>query len=504
MKNINTILKTIIALLFAAAVIASFAVSCSLNGADGKGTLKIKMPGNNSARALSDEYLGSLTYTLDFTSSGKSQSKKAAAGETVTITLAAGSWNIDVKVFNSDGKPVGSAETTTVNVEVGVITPVTIYVTINPGENGGSDNSGYFGNTMNLTGQVYIYKTDGADNFIGYEEYKSGSEIRFTSYVGGSGTISTTGMLYFEIGVPSPADLEPIEDFFTIYKEDSFNGTTAIHDYSITFSPSDVKGAHITSFDDIAEGLSLFRELLEIGNNRQEYVSYFYVNKDVKITISDASEYLFGASLDLKSGWNAFHLTYSESKEDSRIRISVSNPDRLKWVLDKFDEESDPGDHEKPWEPVDPGDPWEPVDPGAKQFQEGWPTEGDWRLFGLYTGLLRPNDTGALYSIESDGSLTVVLSGDVYEDIINEFENNISDGNGEKNTNQGNGIIITEYKKIFFTFERYHTMLITEYWANESIGINSLRDILTGIIGNINNNLNISGGKLILLVINNN
>jgi len=444
MKN-NTLVKTIIALFFAAALIGTSVLSCLLNDADGKGTLNIKLPGNNSARTLSDEYLGSLTYTLDFTGPGKTQAKKAGAGENVTIILSAGSWDIDVKVFDSNSKIVGGGETTTVNVEVGVVTPVTIYVFIDP--ESGKDSSGYFGNNMRLSGQVYIYDTDENDNFISYNEFKTSSRIVFSSYLGGTGTISETGIMDFTIGIPSSSELIPIEYIFAEYSGDSDDGSTIIHDESITFSPSGVKGAHLLAFDNAVENMTLCRETMETDKYGYENVSYIYVDTDVKMIVNNTSQHLVSASLDLKSGWNAFHIKYSGNGDDGKFIISISNPDHLKWILYKsYDEPNVPGE----------------------TYQQGqWPDAQLWGSFGFEGGLQRDTYSKSTYFLHVDKEkLMVVFTKMEYDNILGQIKddfgyNNGAEGNSQEEYGQD------QYTVSYMTSGIDFNLILTMYSTNE-------------------------------------
>ena len=81
------------------------------------GTLVIRMPGTSSevssgsvnARAVSDGFLSTLSYRIDCEGSGIT--RNAGAGESVSILLAAGTWDITVTAFNAAKQEIGKTTT---------------------------------------------------------------------------------------------------------------------------------------------------------------------------------------------------------------------------------------------------------------------------------------------------------------------------------------------------------------------------------------------------------
>jgi len=89
----------------------------------GVGTLVISLPGSEVVRSLDasqrSEYLKGLKYNIVFTGPGGAKVERDAhSGNTVSFKLKIGRWNISLKVFNANGREVGS-QTKTERVESG-------------------------------------------------------------------------------------------------------------------------------------------------------------------------------------------------------------------------------------------------------------------------------------------------------------------------------------------------------------------------------------------------
>ena len=125
MKYVLTAGKFFVVLLIA--VILFF--SCAENQ---NGTLRIKLPGG-SARAVSDEFLDILSYRIDCTGIG-SVITEGQAGETISIELAAGVWNVTVTALNTEDQDVGNVSVK-VTIASGITSNVQLSVPLNKSGN---------------------------------------------------------------------------------------------------------------------------------------------------------------------------------------------------------------------------------------------------------------------------------------------------------------------------------------------------------------------------------
>lgn len=418
MKTFNFIAKIIITVLFAGA----FLFSCSAGAHDGKGLLSITLPGN-SARALSETYLNSLRYRLVFT--GKSEeTRNASAGQTVTIPLAEGEWKIAVTVFNTAGKQVGEGSGQAA-VTIGAVTNVKIPIFI--------ESDGYLGDSLNLAGQVVT---------ITNKPFTSSGSMTLSSNGEGTGTISPDGKFNFKIGVPNTLSVLDMQLF---------------DDWAISISQNNVNAALLEL---ITENDLSINRIKIINENRNEGVFYLYVDKDVSITFreiyssaSDTSER--EKILALKKGWNAIFVVEEKSQTKTELSFSISNPDHLQWVVDYDDRFS--------------------IEYGA------WPSKERWAHFGL-DEIIRQDRSSTCYYLINDERLTVMLSGERYEDILSQFQNNnvlsggedIDDNSGDVNTI---GYILDSYT----INDRKFVFSINEYSVTSTDNLYLLSDLLEGI-----------------------
>jgi len=127
---------SILAVIFTAGIF----FSCSMFNSDGKGTLVISLPGGAASRSaagvLSDDFINSLTYYIECTGPGKTESQPASPGEKIAFTLATGTWSVTVTVFENRGTDEEpdvieiASETKKVNVEAGKTKPVHFQFTV--------------------------------------------------------------------------------------------------------------------------------------------------------------------------------------------------------------------------------------------------------------------------------------------------------------------------------------------------------------------------------------
>ena len=137
MKTFNLTVKTITVFLF----FGMLFFSCNTNSRDDYGTLVIKLPGSGSSRAISDEFISTLSYNIncvradDETEKVNEEGLKAnPSGMTVPIPLSPGDWNVTVTVLNAAGEKIGQ-DGDTFTIKAGEITPAPISVNIDTSKN---------------------------------------------------------------------------------------------------------------------------------------------------------------------------------------------------------------------------------------------------------------------------------------------------------------------------------------------------------------------------------
>ena len=202
------------------------------------------------------------------------------------------------------------------------------------GSGGGGGGSGSaLGETLRLSGQVYVFNRDGT--FTPF----AGSNLAVFSELGGSGTISN-GQLSFIIGTPQ-------------YLENNFRELFGV-DYlnNFTVSPVTTRGAFLflrtLNGDDLDRGNFYFSST---NNFVYEAVFYLYVDRDVTIradrtvveTWRDSSysqlitDITNAFNLNLRTGWNALHYRNVFVGTDTNLTytytFSAANPGNLFWIL---------------------------------------------------------------------------------------------------------------------------------------------------------------------------
>ena len=208
------------------------------------------------------------------------------------------------------------------------------------GDGGDSGDSAFLGETLELSGQVYIEQWTETGS-ITYEKFNGNFTI---NNYGGSGEVKN-GKLSYTIGIPT--NLETPEYFYFGYEYDD-----------IKASKQDVKGEMINGLVAYGENYFLHKANATISSYSKGYsltsesVYYAYVDNDVTISgkgITDEYTDDFGKysytpedfSLVLKTGWNAIYrkhtqlTTYTETgiNVTSTLTVSLGNPS-LKWVLE--------------------------------------------------------------------------------------------------------------------------------------------------------------------------
>jgi len=216
-------------------------------------------------------------------------------------------------------------------------------------EDGGDPSS--FGDTLELSGQVYLMNYDDAIENRSYQNFTG--NLAIPSSNGGSGAI-TNGILNYSI--EKPTNLQTV------------NAGTVGNFLSgwdnIQISKTNVRGFILSELSVASSnyyGLYRGNSTISMGNNSgsqtSESVAYIYVEEDVTISGAGKTEtgtegaitytYTYGnLNLVLKAGWNAVYqkmaitATWTGQIENptnanstTTITMSLSNPSSLKWVL---------------------------------------------------------------------------------------------------------------------------------------------------------------------------
>jgi len=327
MKTLNSTVKIIAAL----CIIGALFFSCSINDADKHGTLTIKLPGSDSARAASPDFTDFTDLKYRIVCSGSDEvSLDAGSGDFVSITLLPGKWTVTLTVSDSTGQDIGSSKPETAVIESGKTTSVSIYVAL--------DEYPYFGDTLYLSGQVY-----GGDHndYNPNKLFIHGAKVYSEGIINENG-VDTNGKLDFTI-----KESPQTQSIFTTGSEEMemlnswYSGVNVI--------PNDVEGTFL-SLRAISHESRIDYVLIRKEETTTSYppmtitknVEYIYVNKDVTITANGNTTFPYkdilittsNLNLKLKKGWNAIYreIKTTEGVPVSLGDISLRNPD-IKWVL---------------------------------------------------------------------------------------------------------------------------------------------------------------------------
>jgi len=222
------------------------------------------------------------------------------------------------------------------------------------GGGGGGGGSAFLGETLTLSGQVYLQKY--TETSITYQKFNGDLAID-DYYYGGSGEIKK-GMFSYTIGTPNHLDTFDIDQSFN---EDNYN--------DITVSNPNVSGVILSGFSTGDDNYSYLSKSNATGSRNSkgfsvtnESVYYVYVDSEVTISgkgktgtynhtedgMSYSSTYTTkNFSLALKTGWNAVYskrtgsatITGTVYKVTETEAMSLGNPS-LKWIL-RVDEDED-------------------------------------------------------------------------------------------------------------------------------------------------------------------
>ncbi|MDR0399716.1 MAG: hypothetical protein LBH51_02075 [Treponema sp.] len=179
----------------------------------------------------------------------------------------------------------------------------------------------------------------------GYEKYSGSGKVEVYTYQDKSLGAADLNAGEFSITINEPAALEQLNlsSYFSGWKNPRI-------------APADVEGVSIHLAENNERAISREEIFNYHGNEnnytcRQEYVWYFYVDRDVTIWLNreeDAGEHkeegitysnswtFEAAVLQFKKGWNAVHFKLEQSVSSTRqsetTSVSLGHPD-LKWII---------------------------------------------------------------------------------------------------------------------------------------------------------------------------
>jgi hypothetical protein len=220
---------------------------------------------------------------------------------------------------------------------------------------GDADGSAFLGNTLELSGQVYLQEN--TETSITYKKFDG--NLTLDDHYGGSGEVKN-GKLSYTIGKPNDNDLDTLvgnnDEIYIYFDEDSYN--------NFTISNPNVRGVILSGInlnDPTYTYFSLYKGNVTGSSNSKGYsvtiesVDYVYVDSDVTISgkgqtgtfdsEEDGIKYSDSSttkdfSLALKTGWNALYIKQTQSatitgtsqKTTSTFTMSLGNPS-LKWLF---------------------------------------------------------------------------------------------------------------------------------------------------------------------------
>jgi len=205
------------------------------------------------------------------------------------------------------------------------------------GGNGGGGGPTFLGDTLNLTGQVYLMDDDfpyRLTRYQGNREVTAHVRDGVGLITNGVGAI-TNGQFSFTFGRLNPEYLQELDDLGWDY-EDIWYGTT--------ISPSNARGGELEFI--VPSGYLLWRgnrNVRESGNTVTwtfDGVRFVYVDRDVTVSSGELNVFSItrrAFSLNLQHGWNAVRFTYTYTwgptvDGSGTITISLGNPN-VNWVL---------------------------------------------------------------------------------------------------------------------------------------------------------------------------
>ena len=219
--------------------------------------------------------------------------------------------------------------------------------------------SGFLGDELNLSRQVYLEQYNETDISFSVSYVKFNGNLEIDNDYGASGAV-TGGKLSYSIGTPDYLDILNLEDLFD---SDYYNDFTSSED--------DVRGVYLYSLRTVSDDYSnLYYDSTKVSGTPASYsftyesVIYVYVENDV--TVSGTEKVNFDSwedgeglaytetittksfTLELKAGWNAVYGKQMgaavENQEGGTLTetetISMGNPS-LRWNMYEYGDGDD-------------------------------------------------------------------------------------------------------------------------------------------------------------------
>ena len=240
------------------------------------------------------------------------------------------------------------------------------------GSGGNNDNTGgHLGDTLELSGQVYLGRYDENTESDVYENYNGNLTVvngrysyddgEYTEYFDDHPVLGqiTNGHLSYSIGTPSNLSPLDFEDFGFGYPVHASKAN--VRGYEIDFLIMEPSSSSYYSDIDLYRGRETEIYSSNSGTWTIEYVGYVYVEEDVTVsgtgrTYTDTgfsysyTQTFQNFSLALKAGWNAVYTKQVITEQvipnfenptsetvTSTYTISLGNPSNLLWVLEDYD-----------------------------------------------------------------------------------------------------------------------------------------------------------------------
>jgi len=305
MKKLNSIVKTIAAL----SIMGALFFSCSMYDPDKDGTLVIKLPGPDSARAVSSD---ARQYRIAC-GNGTEEAIRVASSGSVSMSLSSGQWAVILTVLDNDGQNIGSSDPETVVIEGGKTKSLSIEINL--------DKDKYYlgpGSLM-LSGQVYGGKSNNEDLNIAYRNdanvYLAGDNPPSASE---SWDITGGILRDYSISAPTPSNLlkNEWEKIDNIHTDITLTSNSAKVAFLNLWAKSKARNFYI---------LSKKRTYTYQSTTVNENVHYLYVDQAVTVNTS-------AYELKLKQGWNAIYTKEEINNKNKTIDVRLRNP-VLRWTL---------------------------------------------------------------------------------------------------------------------------------------------------------------------------
>jgi len=195
-------------------------------------------------------------------------------------------------------------------------------------------NDGAFGETLHLTGQVWVWDWDS-----GYTQFTGTRTL--TSNLGGAGGI-IGGRLDFTVGRPADEDLESIMTLVEDFESEMWR---------VSASPAAARFVWLEMLlpnGELYRGYQIETETSAGRSFERSHMFYIFVDQNVTFSAEGRTETgiwegrIYTAiqeafNINLREGWNALHYrqesTWTETGYTQIRSLSRAAPDYVKWVL---------------------------------------------------------------------------------------------------------------------------------------------------------------------------